>query len=112
MCSSVKSVLEGPRKLHSLFSGCLTNKFLSLTSSDTILIPHCPSVIFSLTFQPSFFIGHFLQLKIGIDVSKQAVTAAIKWARDGANASLLRLQKAEAASEFAGFVERLISGNK
>lgn len=43
-------------------------------------------------------------------MSKQAVTAAIKWARDGANASLLRLQKAEAASEFAGFVERLIAG--
>ena len=46
----------------------------------------------------------------GVDVCKEAVSAAIKWARDGANASLLRLQKAEAANEFAGFVERLIQG--
>ena len=47
---------------------------------------------------------------LGIDVCKEAVKTAMIWARDGANASLQRLQKAEAAGEFAGFVERLISG--
>ena len=40
------------------------------------------------------------------------MASAIKWARDGANASLLRLQKIEAANEFAAFVDRLISGNR
>ena len=52
----------------------------------------------------------FINSLIGVDICKEAVSAAIKWARDGANASLLRLQKAEAANEFAGFVERLIQG--
>jgi hypothetical protein len=47
---------------------------------------------------------------LGIDVCKEAVKVAMTWARDGANASLQRLQKIEAAGEFAGFVERLISG--
>lgn len=47
---------------------------------------------------------------LGIDVCKEAVKGAMTWARDGANASLQRLQKAEAAGEFAGFVERLIGG--
>ena len=53
----------------------------------------------------------FLHLKVGIDICKEAVATAIKWARDGANASLLRLQKIEAANEFADFVDRLIQGN-
>ena len=47
------------------------------------------------------FIYLFIHLISGVDVCKEAVSAAIKWARDGANASLLRLQKAEAANEFA-----------
>ena len=46
----------------------------------------------------------------GVDVCKEHVSAAIKWARDAANASLLRLQKIEAANEFAEFIERLIAG--
>jgi hypothetical protein len=46
----------------------------------------------------------------GIDVCKDAVTAAMRWARDKANESLQRLQKVEAANEFAPFVERLIQG--
>lgn len=49
--------------------------------------------------------------EVGIDICKEAVASAIKWARDGANASLLRLQKIEAANEFAAFVDRLILGN-
>ena len=57
------------------------------------------------------FIYLFIHLISGVDVCKEAVSAAIKWARDGANASLLRLQKAEAANEFAEFVERLIQSN-
>ena len=48
---------------------------------------------------------------IGVDVCKEHVSAAIKWARDAANASLLRLQKIEAANEFAEFIERLIAGD-
>jgi hypothetical protein len=47
---------------------------------------------------------------VGMDVCKEAVKAALMWARDGANASLQRLQRLEAAGEFAGFVERLAAG--
>mmetsp|Transcript_203 Transcript_203/g.253 ORF Transcript_203/g.253 Transcript_203/m.253 type:complete len:617 (+) Transcript_203:103-1953(+) len=46
----------------------------------------------------------------GIDACKDAVTAAMRWARDTANESLVRLQKVEAANEFAPFVEKLIQG--
>jgi hypothetical protein len=46
----------------------------------------------------------------GIDVCKDAVTAAMRWARDTANESLVRLQKVEAANEFAPFIEKLIQG--
>ena len=46
----------------------------------------------------------------GIDICREGIVVAMTWARDGANASLQRLQKLEAASEFATFIERLISG--
>ena len=47
---------------------------------------------------------------VGVDVCKECTKLALTWARDGANASLQRLQKQEAAGEFASFVERIVKG--
>jgi hypothetical protein len=46
----------------------------------------------------------------GIDTCQEAIAAALRWARDGANANLARLQKLESASDFAGFMENLVDG--
>jgi hypothetical protein len=48
---------------------------------------------------------------LGIDICKEAVSIAITFARDEANASLQKMQKLEAAGEFAGFIEKLIKGS-